>query len=184
MSCHLDKPRDKHMEFRSLLTRTPSAAEKDFYISEIGNSEENFKALLDIALHDNDPLAWRAGWVLDSIDEENPGLASGSVSKIVHALPHIDSSGTLRCLLRLLSRYDINKKDQGILIDLCFRYMVSEFIPVAVKVHAMQIIYNHVLIYPELKEELVTVIRDQVNNNSVGFLARGRQIIKKLENTG
>jgi hypothetical protein len=52
---------------------------------------------------------------------------------------------------------------------------------VAVKVHAMQIIYNHALIYPELKEELITVISDQVDNNSVGFKARGKRLIKKLE---
>jgi hypothetical protein len=184
MSCHLDKPHDKYADFRSLLTRAPSAAEKDFYLREMGDSEENFRVFLDIALYEKDPLAWRAGWFLDSIDEENPHLASGSVSKIVRALPRIDSSGTLRCLLRLLSRHHIEERDQGLLIDLCFGYLSSELFPVAVKVHAMEIIYNHVLIYPELKEELVTLIRDQVDNNSVAFLARGRKIIKKLEDAG
>ena len=59
--------------------------------------------------------------------------------------------------------------------------MVSEIYPVAVKVHAMMIVYNHVLLYPELKDELITVIEDQGPNNSVGFKTRGRQIIKKLE---
>jgi len=53
--------------------------------------------------------------------------------------------------------------------------------PVAVKVHAMQIIYNHTLIYPELKEELITVIEDQVENNSVGFKSRGMRIIRQLK---
>ena len=46
---------------------------------------------------------------------------------------------------------------------------------------AMQIIYNHVLLDPELKDELKTVILDQIDNNSVGFMSRGRRIIKQME---
>ena len=170
------------MDYKTLLANFPSGAEKDIYIHEVGNSVEKFNSLLDLALYENDPVAWRAGWILDGSDELHPGMASGSVTKIVHRLPRIESTGTLRCLLRLLCRYDIDEEDQGILIDLCFGYMVSELYPVAVKVHAMQIIYQHVLIYPELKEELITVIRDQVNNNTVGFKSRGMRIIRQLEN--
>ena len=70
---------------------------------------------------------------------------------------------------------------EGILIDLCFSYLVSERYPVAVKVHAMEIIYRHCLIYPELKKELIAIIRDQTDNNSVGFSSRGRRIIKQLQ---
>ncbi len=45
----------------------------------------------------------------------------------------------------------------------------------------MQIIYLHTLIYPELKDELVAVIEDQVDNNTVGFKSRGMRIIRQLE---
>jgi hypothetical protein len=68
-----------------------------------------------------------------------------------------------------------------LLIDLCFGYLSSEIIPVAVKAHAMQIIYNHVLLYPELKDELVTILEDQIDNNTVGFLSRARRLIKQME---
>ena len=170
------------MDYRSLLADLPSGTEKDLYIREVGDSEEKFSILLDLALNGKDPVAWRAAWILDGSDELNPGLASNCLPKIIQKLPGMKSTGTLRCLLRLLARYSIEENEQGILIDLCFGYMVSELYPVAVKVHAMQIIYNHVLIYPELKEELVTVIEDQVNNNTVGFKSRGMRIIRQLEN--
>ncbi|MCP4312374.1 MAG: hypothetical protein GY790_14010 [Bacteroidetes bacterium] len=169
------------MDFKSLLANIPSGAEKERFIREVLNSRHEFNTLLDLALYDKDPLAWRAGWILDGSDELSPGLASDFISTIIQRLPKIESTGTIRCLLRLLCRYDILEEDQGILIDLCFRYLVSELYPVAVKVHAMQIIYNHVLIYPELKDELVTVISDQVDNNSVGFKSRGMRLIKKME---
>ncbi len=169
------------MDYKSLLTNFPSAAEKDYYVQDVGNSEEKFLVLLNLALHEKDPVAWRACWILDGSDELHPGLAGNHISMIINELPDLNSFGTLRSILRLLSRYQIPEDDQGLLIDLCLGYMVSELYPVAIKVHAMQIVYNHVLIYPELKHELKTVIEDQIDNNSVGFLSRGRRIIAQLE---
>lgn len=169
------------MDFKSLLTNFPSGAEKDLFIAEVGESGEKFEVLLKLTLFEKDPLAWRAAWILDGSDEQHPGLALPFLSQIIQNLPQLESKGALRSLLRLLCRFDIKEEDQGLLIDLCFGYMVSELYPVAVKVHAMQIIYNHTLIYPELKEELITVIEDQVDNNSVGFMSRGRRIIRQLK---
>ena len=169
------------MDYKSLLASFPSGAEKDLYIRDVGFSEEKFLQLLELTLYEKDPIAWRACWILDGSDEKNPGMAHKHISKIVLSLPDLASKGALRSLLRLLCRYKISEKDQGLLIDLCFGYMVSELYPVAVKVHSMQIIYNHVLIYPELKAELKTVIQDQIDNNSVGFKSRGKRIISQLE---
>ena len=169
------------MDFRSLLLNFPSGAEKDLFIAQVVGNEKRFSELLDMALHDKDPLAWRASWILDGSDEQDPGLAAGHIKRIVRALPKLESVGSLRTLLRLLCRYDIPEEEQGLLIDLCFSYLVSELYPVAVKAHAMLIIYNHVLLYPELKDELVTVLEDQMENNTVGFASRGRRLIKQME---
>jgi len=169
------------MDFRSLLADFPSGVEKEFLIGEVIKSESHFNRLLQLALHEKDPLAWRACWVLDGSDEKKPGLALKHISGIVQALPGLESKGTLRSLLRLLTRYDIPEEEQGLLIDLCFNYLVSEQYPVAVKAHAMQIIYHHVLLYPELKNELIAVIEDQAENNSTGFTSRGSILIKQME---
>ena len=169
------------MDFRSLLADIPSGVGRDLLSSEVIKSPSHFDTLLQLALHEKDPLAWRAAWVLDGSDEKKPGLAHKHISNIVQALPELESKGSLRSLLRMLTRYDIPEEEQGLLIDLCFSYLVSELFPLAVKVHAMQIIYLHVLIYPELKNELIAVIEDQEENNSVGFKSRGRNLIKQLE---
>ena len=169
------------MDFRSLLANIPSGVGRDLLSSEVIKSPSHFDTLLQLALHEKDPLAWRASWVLDGSDEKKPGLARRHISKIVLALPSLESKGSLRSLLRMLTRYDIPEEEQGLLIDLCFSYLVSELYPVAVKAHAMMIIYQHVLLYPELKDEFIAVIEDQEGNNSVGFKSRGRNLIKQLE---
>lgn len=169
------------MDFRSLLADIPSGYGRDLLIREVIKSESHFNTLLQLALHEKDPLAWRASWILDGSDEQKPGLADNYLTEIVKALPDLESKGSLRSLLRLLCRYDIPEEEQGMLIDLCFSYLVSELYPPAVKAHAMMIIYNHVLIYPELKDEFVTVMEDQIANNSVGFKSRARNLIKQME---
>jgi hypothetical protein len=169
------------MDIRSLLLNLSSGVEKDLIIREVIGTRGLVGSLLELALHEKDPVAWRASWILDGSDEQEPGLAASYISKIVRALPALESKGSLRSLLRMLCRYDIPEEEQGLLIDLSFSYLVSELYPLAVKVHAMQIIYNHVLLYPELKDELVTVLEDQMENNTVGFLARGRRLIKQME---
>jgi len=169
------------MDFRSLLADIPSGAGKELLIGEVLKSESHFTTLLQLALYEKDPLAWRACWVLDGSDERKPGLAGKHIPEIVKALPALESKGSLRSLLRMLSRYDIPEEEQGLLIDLCFSYLVSEQFPVAVKAHAMMIIYQHVLLYPELKNELIAIIEDQEDNNTVGFKSRGRRLIKQME---
>ena len=169
------------MDFRSSLADIPSGYGRDLLIQEVITSETHFSTLLQLALQEKDPLAWRASWVLDGSDEQKPGLAKSYISEIVKALPDLKSKGSLRSLLRLLSRHDIPEKEQGMLIDLCFSYLVSERYPLAVKAHAMMIIYNHVLLYPELKDEFITVMEDHMENNSVGFKSRARNLIKQME---
>jgi len=169
------------MDFRSLLTDVPSGFEKEVYIREVGRSAGNFESLLEMSLREKDPLAWRAAWILDGSAEKHPELAVSHIPGIIRELPGITSTGVIRSLLRLLCRYEIPEEEQGLLIDLCFGYMVSELYPVAIKVHAMQIIYNHVLLYPELKGELRTVIEDQIIHNSIGFKSRGMRIIRHLD---
>lgn len=169
------------MDLRELLLDRPVVYSKQIFIEAVGTSPERFETLAEMALYGEDPLAWRAAWVLDSTDEVHPGMASDHIRKIVRSLPDLQSRGVLRSLLRLLCRYEIRKEDQGRLIDLCFTYLTSELYPVAVKVHAMQILYQHVLLYPEMKDELVTVIEDQLENNSVGFRARASRLISQME---
>jgi hypothetical protein len=169
------------MDFSSLLSDIPAGIGKQLLIDRVIQSKSHFDTLLELALHEKDPLAWRASWVLDGSDEKSPSLARKHITRIVKALPELESMGTVRSLLRLCTRHDIPEEEQGLLIDLCFNYMTSELYPVAVKVHAMQIIYHHVLLYPELKNELITVIEEQSINNSVGFKARGSILLKQME---
>lgn len=169
------------MELREELLKLHITNGKYRLIVEVGQSKELIRELLNIVMEGKEPTAWRAAWVIDGADEEQPGLASDYLVRILQSLQGMKSQGALRSLLRLLSRYDIPEEEQGLLIDSCFSYLISEKFAVAIKAHSMQIIYRHVLIYPELKGELIAVLEDQYNNNSAGFKARATMLIKEME---
>lgn len=169
------------MDITALLSNIPSGKERALYIDSFSNSKGTFYELLEAMFHLNDPLKWRAAWIIDGCDEKNPGLASEHLHRIISNLDRLNSMGTLRSLLRLLTRYEIPERHRGLLVDNCFRYMRSEFYPVAVKVHAMQILYNLSRIYPELEQELTLTIEGQFENNTAGFKARGLIILKQMQ---
>ncbi|PID92410.1 MAG: hypothetical protein CSA96_03450 [Bacteroidetes bacterium] len=168
------------MDFRSLLQKFPSGTEKNDLTKRILEEPACRQSLLRLALRDKDPLAWRAAWIFDAADEQE-AFARGFIPEIVQALPGLKSSGSMRCLLRMLSRYEIPEDEQGILLDICFSSLVSEAAPIAVKAHAMQIIYQHSLLYPELGRELKTILEDQMENNTAGYKSRARRILKQLK---
>jgi hypothetical protein len=100
---------------------------------------------------------------------------------LIDALPHFSNYGVKRQVVKALAVRDIPEKLEGQLADLCFDWLQSSVMPVAIKVHCMQILANITERYPDLAGELQTVIKEQMPRNSVGFTSRGRKILKRLE---
>jgi hypothetical protein len=54
--------------------------------------------------------------------------------------------------------------------------------PAAVRVHAMQILYNTAVKEPELIPEILLIIEDELENHSTaGITSRGRKLIANLK---
>jgi hypothetical protein len=87
-----------------------------------------------------------------------------------------------RNTLRVLRYVEIPEDLMGIAADICFKYLLSGKEPVAVKVHAMDVLFNITRKFPELKEELKLAIEDQMPFGSAGFRSRGGKILKSLNN--
>lgn len=152
------------------------------YIADsIGTSEENFKTVMQLVLEDKDPVPPRAAWVAELVSLKDPSLINPYIGRMIEGLESYTHPGTRRNVLKILMRTDIPEEYQGLLIDICFRWIMDEEKKVASKVFAMQIIENHLSLYPELAVELSEVIQDQFNKNSAGFKSRGRKVLKNLE---
>jgi len=169
------------MNIREQLLVELSHFNMNYIADSIGKSPENFQAIMKMVLEDEDPVPARAAWVAELLSQKDPSLVKPYIGKMIVGLKRFTHPGTRRNVLKILMRTEIPEEHQGLLIDICFRWIMDEEKKVAVKVYAMQIIENHIPQYPELAVELSEVIEDQFEKNSAGFKSRGRKVLKNLE---
>ncbi len=152
------------------------------YIADVINCDkEKFAKIVSIILNEKDPLPPRAAWVAEIVTQKYPDLIGPYIDDLIQKLKSFTHPGSRRNSLKILMNTNIPESSQGLLIDTCFDWMMSADRTVGVKVYAMQIIENHLPVYPELAIELKGIIEDQWEKNSTGFKARGRKVLKGLE---
>lgn len=169
------------MNIREQLLVELSHFNMNYIADSIGTSNDNFKTIMNLVLLDEDPVPPRAAWVAELVSHKDPSLVEPYIGKMVEGLENYTHPGTRRNVLKILMRTKIPEEYQGLLIDICFRWILDEEKKVAAKVYAMQIIENHLSKYPELAIELSEVINDQFDKNSAGFKSRGRKVLKNLQ---
>ena len=169
---------ESKMEF--LLMQQLSRLHMEFVAHCIGDDETEFGRLMAVVLHGKEPVVQRAAWVMDICMETHPWLLSPYVDTLIEALPMFGNYGVKRQVVKTLATREIPEKFEGQVADLCFCWIQSSDVPVAIKVHCMQILANIALRHPDLSEELQMVINEQIPRNSAGFASRGRKILKQL----
>jgi hypothetical protein len=142
---------------------------------------QQIEQLIDIGLNDPNKETWRAFWIADKIHEKKPKLIQPYIEGMVDALGSIDNPSKLRHLLKLISLNDIPEEKLSFLIDYGIQKMTDPTNPVAIRVHAMQILYAISEQEPGFKLELIQMIEHEMEyHTSGGINARGKSLLKKL----
>lgn len=149
--------------------------------NELVNNSEQYKLLIEIAFYSDDPKSWRAAYLVDKINDNYPGLIKPFINEMIEQLRIEQSESKKRHFLKLLSMNDLTIEQLGFLTDFCIEVFTSDKEPVAVRVHAMQVLYNISEVQPDLKPEILLIVEHEMENHfSAGILSRGRKIAQKL----
>jgi len=74
------------------------------------------------------------------------------------------------------------EKDLAVLLDFCIQEFTNGSEPVAVRVHAMQILFNISQKEPDFAGELIGLIEQEIEfHGSAGISSRGLKLLKKLK---
>jgi hypothetical protein len=150
-------------------------------MNEIIAEPANYGKLVEIALHNKHPKSWRAAWLMDKINDQAPELIIDYIPKIIEQLKVEKSDGKKRHLLKLISLKEIPDLYLGFLTDFCITIFTSSKEPIAVRVHAMQILGNIAMKEPDLKPEIALIMEHEMENHgSAGIVSRCKKILKKL----
>jgi hypothetical protein len=168
------------MDYLAHLKNEHSKALTDAIASEVGNDPEKFKKIIEIIYTAAPPVPQRASWLLTVIGRKHPQLLKPYVPRFINSIGDFKIDGIKRNMMSALCTQEIPKKYQGKVLDLCFNYIVSPGETVAVKVLSLDMISKFIDDYPELKNELKSVIEDQLPKTTAAFHSRGNKILKKL----
>lgn len=167
------------MDFEKLLDPFPIKKEAELVAQSIAKNPKHIKALWEICIS-NEKHSWRATWILDKVYDIAPDLVRIYIPQMIELIPSLTNESKLRQYLKLISLEPIPSNISGDFINYCFDALISTTSAIAIKVYAMQILYNFSLQEPDLQNELALVIEEQMENGSAGFCSRGRRILKAI----
>ena len=169
------------MKKTDLLVLIESWDNLTFISSEVLAHPEYYPVLMEVALYSKHPKSWRAAYLVDKINNDNPDLILPYVDKMIEQLKLENHSGKKRHLLKLISLNKIPELQHGFLLDYCLNIFTSAKEAIAVQVHAMQILFNISEKEPQLKPEILAVIEHEMEYHSTaGILARGKKLAGQL----
>ena len=150
-------------------------------VGDVENYQDHLDQLMEIALSGDDSRYWRAAWLADKINEKNPGLMEPHVKPMIERLMVPLDSGRKRHFLKQISLFPTPDEYDGFLMDFCLKTLTSDHEPPAVRVHAMQVLFNLSEKLPDLKPELCTIIENEMEYHPTpGILTRGKKLVVKL----
>ncbi len=168
------------MNYEVLLMKELSRRNMEYVAYCIGDDQAKFDGLMQLVLNATEPVVQRAAWAMDACLVSHPWLLLPYLETVIDALPRVSNDGVKRQIVKALSSNDIPESREGKITDICFNWLQSSTVPVAIKVHCMQILANVTVKYPELAPELQTIIQEQIPRNSIGFSSRGKKILNQL----
>lgn len=150
-------------------------------VAEIVKNPDYYSMLMEIALYSNNPKSWRAAYMVDQINETHPDLILPFIDKIIEQLKVEKNKSKKRHFLKQISLNTIPEASHVFLVDYCLNAFTSAKEDVAVRVHAMQVLFNISEKEPELKHEILAVIENEMEfHPTAGILSRGRKLAQKL----
>jgi hypothetical protein len=168
------------MNLRESILREHSKANCNRIVKWIGSDSKRFDELVGLFLNDEYRVVQRAAWPLSEIAIAHPLLIRKHLGKLLKQVRQTGlHEAVKRNTVRILQEIDIPERYHGDVMNLCFDYLVSPTEKPAVKAFSLTVLDKLSLTYPEIRQELRTIIEDQWDRETAAFRSRGRKILKK-----
>jgi len=142
--------------------------------------KEFFDQLFRLIFSDDKRVAWRSCWIIDTAAEECPDLLADKIPEIIEGLISTKNSSLKRHFTRILCRYQIPQPYLGAVVNKSFELLVPSE-AAAVRVFAMQLLFNISQELPDLKGELICVLESlQEEGATAGFINRSGKLLRRL----
>jgi len=128
-----------------------------------------------------DEISWRAAWTMDKINDKYPEMIHPFLNELIIRAGKTKINGIKRIFLKIISLQPLPDDLTGNFVDFCFKTLRSSDEPIAVRVNAMQILFNVCLKIPDLTNELIFSIESIQNDASAGIISKSKKLLKQLK---
>lgn len=174
------------MDLRSEILKEHSKKQATKIADWIGNDEKRFALLLQLSLKDEYRVVQRAAWIVSKVADRHPKILLPHLAAIVKRVDGNDlPTAVKRNVVRLLQNVPIPKKLHGPVMNVCFQFLTDPKETIAVRCFSMTVLSNLSKDYPEIKQELKTVIEEVLKQKaSAGIRARARKVLIEIDRCG
>ena len=170
------------MNLLKLIRKEHSKATASKIVGYIGSDAVRFASLVKIFMQGPYRVTQRAAWPISYCVQNHSELIKGHLKKMIDFAdqPGVDDA-LKRNMTRLLQFVAIPRNLQCKVFDFCFHCLANPKEPIAVRVFSMTVLSNLAKENPELKNEIIPLIEDQLPFASAGFRSRGTRVLKELK---
>lgn len=147
-------------------------------IHAVGNDQKSFDELMHIFLGSDQELARRAAWSLGYIALAEPKLVVKWFPQIIAYLNKPGQHPAMyRNIFKFLQETDIPEKYSARILDLAFGYVLDASHAIAVRTFALSTAWNISKKFPDLQQELLSVIKQIAHEQVPALRARSKHIL-------
>ncbi|HHB79403.1 MAG TPA: hypothetical protein ENK85_09255 [Saprospiraceae bacterium] len=166
-------------ELRKIILFEHSRKQRDKVVDWVGDSRRRFSVLMELFLGDEYRVVQRAAWAVRTIGEARPQWMTSYIGPMIESIQNPIHDAVVRNGLLVLVGVKIPKRYWGELVEIGFDYLSKVTTPTAIKRAALLVVARIVEQEPELREELVLVLQDQIPYSTVGFKGIATKYIKR-----
>ncbi len=166
------------MNLRETILAEHSKANCNRIVKWVGESQSRFDKLFELFLLGEYRVAQRAAWPLSNAVTDHPQLIKKHIGKLLGNIrkPGVHNA-VKRNSVRMLQEISIPGKYHGDVMNLCFDFIISPFEKPAIKASSLTVLQNLSRQYPDIKQELKTIIEDRWDLESAAFRSRAKKIL-------
>jgi hypothetical protein len=155
--------------------------------------EQNFdlNKLIDLTLHPDRSIAFRAAWLLDTIILAAPELYADHYEYLALRMRNVVNESCKRHYTRIMMhltspgapgivRSKLQAMDLEKVVEQCFDWMIDPKIKVAVQVFAADTLFNLSSRYNWIADELINQMEFMMRNGGPAIQSKGKHILKKM----
>jgi hypothetical protein len=150
-------------------------------VDYVGSDMQRFAQLYEILEGCGKAGAPRVAWAMSICLDHYPELGLAYQQRLVRLLKNPVHTSVARTVLRYFTQISLEEEYQGVIYQYSIDFLINPSVPAAIRVHAMQIMYNIGKQNPELLHELAIILQEILPLSNGGVLNRGIKLLRKIQ---